>query len=91
MSASARSITVDVENAKLTELRGDENYTLAVKSDGKPTTLVAEGTFPDIGNMPVQQRVEFARPVRARYYKIVALEPWESSSIFASIGRLEIF
>lgn len=55
------------------------------------TTLVAEGTFPDIGNMPVQQRVEFARPVRARYYKIVALEPWESTSIFASIGRLEIF
>ena len=42
LSASARSITIDVENAKLTELKGDENYTLAVKSDGKPTTLVVE-------------------------------------------------
>ena len=42
LSASARSITVDVENARLTELKGDENYTLAVKSDGKPTTLVVE-------------------------------------------------
>lgn len=42
LSATARSITVDVEGAYVTELKGDVNYTLAVKSDGKPTTLVVE-------------------------------------------------
>ncbi len=67
------------------------HYQLLTSLDGATWgDPVAQGEFGNIANNPVEQRVRFAQPVRARYVQFVALDeingrPWASA---AEIGLL---
>jgi alpha-L-fucosidase len=50
---------------------------------------VAEGEFANILANPIQQTVKLARPVKARYFRFVALHSAEASHVtVAEIGVL---
>jgi len=53
------------------------------------TTFVQKGSFPDIANMPSQQRVLFKEPIRSRYFKFVPTAS-ATGTRYASVGLFEI-
>lgn len=66
-------------------------YALYVSADGKTWgTPVAEGEFGNIKANPVQQKVLFAKPVKARYFKFAALASADADCIsVAELGLQE--
>jgi alpha-L-fucosidase len=51
-----------------------EKYQLLVSTDLKSWTEVAAGEFANIKANPILQRIALAKPVTARYIKLVALQ-----------------
>ena len=47
-------------------------YAFHVSADGKTWSLAGEGEFGNLAANPVKQRVSFAKPVKARYFRFTA-------------------
>ena len=56
-----------------------DGYEFHVSKDGRSWTKVAAGEFGNIAANPVRQRVMFATPVKARYFRFTATHAVEAN------------
>ncbi len=68
-----------------------KSYEFSISQDGKTWKKVKEGNF-DYGNSnaPSIQRIEFDKPVKARFFKFDALKPVNGSHPWANVAEITI-
>lgn len=67
------------------------SYSFQVSADGKSWTKVASGSFANILNNPVKQRVKLSRAVKARYFMLTAESAAAAGEMQASVGEVGVF
>jgi alpha-L-fucosidase len=63
-------------------------YVFAVSRDGQAWTEVAQGEFGNVAANPVQQKIRFEKPVKARYFRFTATAALDDCVSAAELGVL---